>query len=202
MGHILYISHNVRTRTFGFLIVVRFNDTPTLLGHFVSSPREREKIDRIDSRRDEREGQGRKTNRNESEETKEIKAFPLDPYLLQGQQALPNCKPVSAGHPGDVRYIPPSHHHHHHVPLDMCSGKIRINLCIRTVPSDSSLGAFWTARDARFSQVDKENTKQTARMCRLILVVIGHMCQKVLFSHVTADFKPLILEFQSELFHP
>ena len=110
MGHILCLSHNVRTRTFGFLIVLRFNDTPTLLGHFVSSPREREKIDRIDSRRDEREGQGRKTNRNESEETKEIKTFPLDPYLLQGQQALPNCKPVSAGHPGDVRYIPPSHH--------------------------------------------------------------------------------------------
>ena len=39
------------------------------MGHFVSSPREREKIDRRDSRRDEREGQGRKRNRNESEET-------------------------------------------------------------------------------------------------------------------------------------
>ena len=42
------------------------------MGHFVSSPREREKIDRRDSRRDEREGQGRKRNRNESEETEEI----------------------------------------------------------------------------------------------------------------------------------
>ena len=37
------------------LIVLGFNDTPTLVGHFVSSPREREKRDRRDSRRDERE---------------------------------------------------------------------------------------------------------------------------------------------------
>ena len=35
-----------------------FNDTPTLVGHFVSSPRERENRDRRDSRGDEREGQG------------------------------------------------------------------------------------------------------------------------------------------------
>ena len=34
-----------------------FNDTSTLVGHFVSSPREREKRDRRDSRRDEREEQ-------------------------------------------------------------------------------------------------------------------------------------------------
>ena len=39
------------------------------MGHFVSSPREGEKSDRRDSRRDEREGQGIKRNRNESEET-------------------------------------------------------------------------------------------------------------------------------------
>ena len=36
-----------------------FTDTSTVVGHFVSSPREREKRDRRDSR-DEREGQGRK----------------------------------------------------------------------------------------------------------------------------------------------
>ena len=34
----------------------------TLVGHIVSSPREREKRDRRDSRGDEREGQGRKEN--------------------------------------------------------------------------------------------------------------------------------------------
>ena len=56
----------------------------------MSSPREMEKRDRRDSRGDEREGQGRKRIKNESEETEEIIAFPLYPYLLQGQQALPN----------------------------------------------------------------------------------------------------------------
>ena len=66
------------------LIVLGFNDTSTLEGHFVSSPREREKRDRRDSRGDESGGQGRKRNRNESEETEEIKTFPLYPYLLQG----------------------------------------------------------------------------------------------------------------------
>ena len=50
-----------------------FNDTSTLVGHFVSSPKEREKRDRRDSRGDEREGQGRKRNRNESGETEELK---------------------------------------------------------------------------------------------------------------------------------
>ena len=57
----------------GILIVLGFNDTSTFVGHFVSSPREREKRD---SRGDEREGQGRKRNRNEREETEEIKTFP------------------------------------------------------------------------------------------------------------------------------
>ena len=59
-----------RFRLQGFLIVLGFNDTSTLEGHFVSSPREREKRDRRESRGDEREGQGRKRNRNESEEQK------------------------------------------------------------------------------------------------------------------------------------
>ena len=36
-----------------FLIVLGFNDTSTLEGHFVSSPREREKRDRKESRGDE-----------------------------------------------------------------------------------------------------------------------------------------------------
>ena len=57
--------------------MIEFNNPSTLMGHFVLSPREREKTDRRDSRRDEREGQGRKRNRNESEETEEIKTFPL-----------------------------------------------------------------------------------------------------------------------------
>ena len=65
------------------LIVLGFNDMSTLVGHFVSSQREREKRDRRESRIDEREEQGRKRNRNEREETEEIKTFPLYLYLLQ-----------------------------------------------------------------------------------------------------------------------
>ena len=64
-----------------YLNELELNNTSTLVGHFVSSPREREKRD---CRGDEREGQGRKRNKNESEETEEIKIFPLYPYLLQG----------------------------------------------------------------------------------------------------------------------
>ena len=66
------------------LTALGFNDTSTLVGHFVSSTRERKKRDRRDSRGDERKGQGRKRNRNESEETEEIKTFPFYPHLLQG----------------------------------------------------------------------------------------------------------------------
>ena len=62
------------------LIVLGFNDTSTLVGHFVLSPRER----KTDSRGDEREGQVRKRNRNESEETEEIRTLTQYPYLLQG----------------------------------------------------------------------------------------------------------------------
>ena len=93
-----------------WLIVLGFNDTLTLVGHFVSPPREREMRGKRDSRGDEREGQGRKRKMNESEETKEIKTFPLYPYLLQGQQALPNCKQIADGRPSDARYTTPLPH--------------------------------------------------------------------------------------------
>ena len=86
-----------------------FNNMSTLVGNFVLSPRESEKRD---SRGDEREGQGRKRNRNESEETEEIKTFPLYPYLLRATRiaALPNCKPISGGRSGAVRYTKPLPH--------------------------------------------------------------------------------------------
>ena len=71
----------VRSKVDIVVVVLWFNDTSTLVGHFVLSPKEREKRD---SRRDEREGHRRKRNRNESEETEEIKTFPFYPYLLRG----------------------------------------------------------------------------------------------------------------------
>ena len=66
------------------LILLGFNNTSTLVGHFVLSPRERETRDRRNSRGDESEGQGRKRKMNENEETEEIKKILLYFYLLQG----------------------------------------------------------------------------------------------------------------------
>ena len=45
------------------VIELGLNDMSTLVGRFVSSPREAEKRDRRDSRGDEREGLGRKRTR-------------------------------------------------------------------------------------------------------------------------------------------
>ena len=69
-----------------------FNDTSTLVGHFVSSPREREKRDRRDSRGDEREGQGSKRNRNEREETEEIKPFPSTLTCYKDRKPCPTIR--------------------------------------------------------------------------------------------------------------
>ena len=76
------------------LIVLGFNDTSTLVGHFVSSPREREKRDRRDSRRGKREGQKRKRDKSESEETEEIKnipPLPLPATRIAGQSHRLEC---------------------------------------------------------------------------------------------------------------
>ena len=43
----------------------------------------------------------------ESEGTEEITLYP---YLLQGQQALPNCKPISGGHSSAKSYRTPLPH--------------------------------------------------------------------------------------------
>ena len=71
--------------------MLQFNDTSTLVGHFVSSPRERVKRDRRDSRRDERDGQGRKRNRSESEEKEgnnNIPPLPLPARRIAGLAQL------------------------------------------------------------------------------------------------------------------
>ena len=47
-----------------------FNDTSSLVGHFVSSPSKREKRDRRDGRGDEREGQGIKRKIDEMKKQK------------------------------------------------------------------------------------------------------------------------------------
>ena len=100
------ISEFSRTR----FIVLGFNNTSTRVGHFVSSPGEREKRDRGDSRGDEREGQGRKRNRNESEETEEIKIFPPLPLPATRIAGLAQMEANISWSPGDVRYLTPSPH--------------------------------------------------------------------------------------------
>ena len=66
-----------------------FNDKSTLVGHFVSSLRERERRDRKDSRGNEIEGQGRKRNKNESEETGEIKKYPSTLTCYKDSRSYP-----------------------------------------------------------------------------------------------------------------
>ena len=58
---------------------------------------------------------------------------------------------------------------------------IQINLPICAVWSGSSLGTFWTAKDAKFLPADNWDSDQTAQMHRLIRVFIEHTCQKVPF---------------------
>ena len=59
--------------------------------------------------------------------------------------------------------------------------KIQISLRIRAVWSESSLGAFRIAKDAKILYADIEDSEQTARMRRLIWVFVRRTCQKVRF---------------------
>ena len=59
--------------------------------------------------------------------------------------------------------------------------KIQISLRIRAVWSESSLGAFWIAKDAKCQHVVSEDSDQTPRMRRLIWVFVGRTCHDVLF---------------------
>ena len=52
--------------------------------------------------------------------------------------------------------------------------KIPISLRIRADWSESSLGAFRVAKDAKFLHVDHEDSDQTPRMRSLIKVFVGH----------------------------
>ena len=96
------------------LIVLGFNDTSTLVGHFVSPPRDREKRDRRDSRKDEREEQGRKRNRIEREETdlknKNIPPLPLPTTRIAGlAQLLANISWTPRCHKIYDTFAPPDH---------------------------------------------------------------------------------------------
>ena len=84
--------------------VLGFNNMSTLVGHFVLSPREREKRDRRDSRGDERDRLGRKRNGNESGET------PSALTCYKDSRPCPTVKPISVGRHSDVKDTTPSQH--------------------------------------------------------------------------------------------
>ena len=69
----------------------------------------------------------------------------------------------------------------------MRSAKIQISLSIRAVLPKTSLGTLWIAKDAKFVYAENEGSEQTARMHRLILVLVGHIRQNVIFSDVAAQ---------------
>ena len=59
--------------------------------------------------------------------------------------------------------------------------KTQISLGIRPVWSESSLCAWWVAKDPSFLHADSEDSDQTGRMPRLIWVFAGRTCHFVGF---------------------
>ena len=66
---------------------------------------------------------------------------------------------------------------------DMRPAKIQLSLRIRAVWTESSLGAVWITKHAKFLHTDKEDSGLTVKMCRLIWVCVSRTCT---FSHVAA----------------
>ena len=60
--------------------------------------------------------------------------------------------------------------------VTMRPAKTQISLGIRSVWSESSLCAYWVAKDPKFLHADSEDSDQTARMPRLIWVFAGRIC--------------------------
>ena len=76
----------------------------------------------------------------------------------------------------------------------MRQAKIQINLRIRTVWSESSLGAFWIAYDAKFLHAENEDSDQTARMRKLIWAFVGR-------AYPAFHFLTSRLKWFSEMFY-
>ena len=64
----------------------------------------------------------------------------------------------------------------------MSPAKTQIRMGIHPVWSESSLSAFWVAKDPAFLQVDSEDSAQSGWMPRLIWVFIGCTGQFVVLS--------------------
>ena len=122
-------NQNKMANSADWLTELGFNDTSTLVGHFESSPREREKRDRRESR-DEREGHRRKENewKWRNRRNKNIPPLPLPAartgglahllaniswtprwHKIHGTFASPNHPQANSVDPGDMAHYEPSH---------------------------------------------------------------------------------------------
>ena len=139
------------------LIVLGLNDTSTLVGHFVSSPREREKRDRRDSW-DEREGQGRKRKMNESEDTEEFKHPPSTHTCCKDSRPCPTVSQYQL----DALVTQDTQHLCHTRPPPI------IIITLSAVRSISILGA------TNVTQASSKNSDQPAYFCSLISIYCSH----------------------------
>ena len=71
---------------------------------------------------------------------------------------------------------------------NMRPAKIQFSLHIHAIWSESSLGAFWTAKDTRFLNTMNEDFDQTAGMRMLISVFVVRTCQQVYWSFSTFEW--------------
>ena len=77
--------------------------------------------------------------------------------------------------------------------------KIQISLRIRAVWSESSPGAFWIAKDAKFLHADNEDSDQTVRMRRLIWVFVVRTFRRYVFSRCGSNTFPTYMSCTVEL---
>ena len=69
------------------------------------------------------------------------------------------------------------------VPSDVYPAKIHTSLRIRTVWSESSLGTFWIATDAKCLHADNEDVRQTERMQSDLSLRWAHMSEGLFSSN-------------------
>ena len=62
--------------------------------------------------------------------------------------------------------------------------QIQISLRFRAVRSESSLDVFWIPKDAKCLHVDNKKSDQTARMRRLIWVIVRRTCRKTILFRI------------------
>ena len=77
--------------------------------------------------------------------------------------------------------------------------KIQISLRICAVCSETSLNAFWIAKDAMFIRDDNEDSNHTARMRRLIWNFFGSTSQKVFCSPLRKHVYSNILKYHQKM---